>query len=45
MVRTWSFHCSGWGSVPGWGTEIPQAMVQLEKKKKEIIEQNVGGLM
>ena len=25
MIRTWCFHCQGSGSVPGWGTKIPQA--------------------
>ena len=26
VVRTWSFHCQGLGSVPGQGTKILQAM-------------------
>ena len=34
MVRTPGFHCHGPGSIPGWGTEIPQAM-SMAKKKKE----------
>ena len=24
MVRTRRFHCRGPGSIPGWGTKIPQ---------------------
>ena len=34
VVRIPGFHCLGSGSVPGQGTEIPQA-VQHSKKKKE----------
>ena len=26
VVRIPGFHCHGPGSVPGWGTEIPQAV-------------------
>ena len=26
VVRTWCFHCRGPGSIPGRGTEIPQAV-------------------
>ena len=26
MVRVWHFHCCGLGSIPGQGTEIPQAI-------------------
>ena len=33
MVRIWSFHCRGLVSVPGRGTEIPQA-TQCGKRKK-----------
>ena len=37
MVRTPSFHCRGLGSIPGWGTKIPQAeWCGQEKKKKKI---------
>ena len=25
MVRILGFHCCDLGSIPGWGTEIPQA--------------------
>ena len=25
VVRTWHFHYRGPGSIPGWGTKIPQA--------------------
>ena len=35
MVRTWRFHCHGPGSIPGWGTKIPQATGHGQKKKKE----------
>ena len=35
MVRIPGFHCRGPGSIPSWGTEIPQAMWQGQKKKKE----------
>ena len=34
MVRTWHFHFWGLGSIPGWGTKIPQAMQCGQKKKK-----------
>ena len=34
MVRTQCFHCHGLGSIPDWGTKIPQATRQ--KKKKEL---------
>ena len=34
MVRILSFHCWGPGSIPGQGTEIPQAMQRSQKKKK-----------
>ena len=27
-------HCQGPGSIPGWGTEIPQAVWRSKKKKK-----------
>ena len=32
MVRILGFHCWGPGSVPGWGTEIPQAGCVAKKK-------------
>ena len=34
VVRTRCFHCSGTGAIPGWGTKIPQATQQGQKKKK-----------
>ena len=34
MVRIPSFHCRGLGSIPGQGTEIPQAAQRSQKKKK-----------
>ena len=35
VVRTQCFHCWGLGSIPGWQTKIPQAMLCREKKKKK----------
>ena len=35
VVRTQHFHCPGLGSIPGWGTKIPQAAWQSQKKKKK----------
>ena len=35
MVRIPGFHCCGLGSVPGWGTEILQAVQCGQKKKKK----------
>lgn len=39
VVRTLPFHWSGWSSVPGGGTKIPQdeRSCQKEKKKKKAI--------
>ena len=34
MVGIWLFHCRGPGSIPGQGTEIPQAVRRRKKKKK-----------
>ena len=34
VVRTPSFHCRGLGSVPSWGTEIPQIMQCSQIKNK-----------
>ena len=34
VVRIPGFHCHGLGSIPGWGTEIPQDMWCGQKKKK-----------
>ena len=39
VVRTWNFHCRGLGSIPAWGTKIPQAMgyglnKEINKKTK-----------
>ena len=40
MVRTLSFHCKGTGSVPGQGTNIPQAtwygLKRLKKKANQM---------
>ena len=33
MVRIPGFHCCGPGSIPGQGTEIPQAMEHSQKKQ------------
>ena len=35
VVRILGFHCRGLGSVPGWGTEIPQATQHSQKKKRK----------
>ena len=35
VVRTLCFTAKGVGSVPGWGTKIPQAMKHGQKKKRE----------
>ena len=35
-VRIPGFHCSGLGSVPGWGTEIQQAMWHNKKRLVKI---------
>ena len=35
VVRIWHFHCYGPGSIPGQGTEIPQAMQCGKIKIKE----------
>ena len=34
MIRTRAFTAEGPGSIPGWGTKIPQAMQYGQKKKK-----------
>ena len=34
LVKTWCFHCSGPGSILGWGTKISQAMWHGQKEKK-----------
>ena len=37
VIRTWCFRCGGTGSVPGWETEIPQAVWcgrDIKKNKK-----------
>lgn len=44
MVRTPGFHCSGSESIPGWGTEIPQAVQDVAKKKKGTKEQSLKDL-
>ena len=35
VVRTQRFHCHGLGSIPGWGTKIPEAAQNGQKKKKK----------
>ena len=35
MVRTWWFHCQGLGSIPNWGTKIPQAAWHSQKNKNK----------
>ena len=34
VVRTRHFHCRGLGSIPGQGTEIPQAVQRGQKNQK-----------
>ena len=41
MVRILGFHCCGPGSIPGWGTEIPQASGEAKKKKKNDILEHI----
>ena len=36
MVRIPGFHCCGPGSIPGWGTKTPKAMLGGKKKKKDV---------
>ena len=46
MVRIQHFHCQGLGSIPGWGTMIPQAL-QCGKGKKKLSRnpyQNTNGV-
>ena len=38
VVRSLGFHRHGPGSIPGWGTEIPQATQHGQKKKKRRAE-------
>ena len=33
VVRTWSCHCYGLGSIPGQGTEILQAMKYGQRER------------
>ena len=37
VVRTQDFYFWGPGSIPGWGTKIPQAAWSSQKKKKSLI--------
>ena len=37
VVRTQCFHCCGLGSMPGWGTKIPQAARRGQKKSVQIL--------
>ena len=46
LVRTLRFHCGGRGSIPGWGTRIPQATARPKKKKKgggHVVILSLGG--
>ena len=38
MIRTRAFTAEGPGSIPGWGTKIPQAMQYGQKKKKNFFK-------
>ena len=44
MVRIPGFHCSGSDSIPGWGTEIPQAVQGVAKKKKKGTKESLKDL-
>ena len=37
-VRTQRFHSCGPGSIPGWGTNIPQAAWQKTKAKRQMAD-------
>ena len=39
VVRIPGFHCCGLGSIPGWGTEILQAMWGGQKTKQNKTKQ------
>ena len=34
-VRILGFHCHGLGSIPGWGSEVPQTTRHSQKKKEK----------
>ena len=40
VVRTQRFQCHGPGSIPGWGTKIPQAVQNGQKKKRPVYQAN-----
>ena len=42
VVRILGFHCCGPGSIPGWETEIPQAVQRGQKKKKNSVINPTG---
>ena len=47
VVRTLLFHYHSPGSIPGWGTKIPQAprCSQTEKKKKERKKEKINRIL
>ena len=44
VSKTPLFQCRGMGSVPGWGTKIPQATwySQKKKRKRKVLTERVG---
>ena len=42
MVRTWCFHCRGPGSIPGQGTKILQACLELVKSSGTELRESRG---
>ena len=43
VVRTWRFYCGDPGSIPGWGTKMPQAAwCSLKKKRKKLLENKIN---
>ena len=38
VVRIPGFHCHDQGSIPSWGTEIPQAMWCGQRKKNKVTQ-------
>ena len=45
VVRTQHFHCCDLGSIPGWGTKVPQAVWPKKKKKNQISGSQGLGVM
>ena len=39
LVRTWSSQCQGPGSIPSWGTKLPQVMKHGQKQKNMLVKE------